>query len=1116
MPAAARSAFAPTARKHLQDPSIAPTTRKHLPAAQVAPVLGAWRSRRKAQDALQAEDQEVLALSSPWKPLAHDRGGRWEPIFGDDLVANAEVLEQHRFGMQIGLLGHSCPEGFVDHEFPPQAVSIDGIEGTRVKKGQEALIELLAKSHGNNPADDGDGEGEEPPTDAPRCLCGRRSRTGRVALPLGAVNRRPYFRCAGRACRFLIFDGASAANRPAQALHWLRLQTVRGFSDAGSPEHLVVLGREGFRPEDARLGPEAETHGTASFVDALAALAERPAALKPLLPNIGPLSNRSAGGGCHEVRLCVDGQWRALLVDERFPVTASGSAANSQSNNAPSTSSSGTRKSNNARVAFGRSAGNQLWLPLIEKAYAKAFGCYQFALSGTPLREVLADLTGLPVEAVQLSPEISRSSVGGSMSPWELWSWLRGLHQQGALLVCSSRPSALEGAGRRSSVHAVLDVFEADDPGLAAAGILHSSAVRLRNPRAGFHTEGAGYHDVLATLRGFPAGGSTHADGSFWVRYPEDFLAVFGSIDACHAKRAGGTVEHSRNFDGEFTPDSSRFGIRGCALRLRPKEELLDLWLTLLQPTPRGARLLRPAMGHVLNDIGLLVLDADSLVPLALVLGGACCGVTCRLQLQLGREYLALPFSFRAWPGSVRLRVQASGLGVEARLVEVPRAPATSSAAAAAGAEELLGQLARVCWSTVLRETLAAAETPGALSSEVLRGGLRRAARSTVLGLPLRGAPGAELVLLELEGAAVCVVRNTHATALLVKCELEGNHVAAHTARGVQFGEWHAERNEGSKRSAWRRYVVEDLIPAHSRQLLCMNFAVDLANWAVEIVAGTLSATQAPAGAVSVRPPGHPFAPHSETSSLDRQPRSLDVSDDDDDDVEMRLAIELSLAESEAEKQEDLQEFPEVNARLESSLGTGRWARRRDLRQGFAGAQHVPLCTVCADPLEDHAPLPCCPQQVCRSCACRWAAEQESAGLAVDEMTCPVCSRLLQPELPAGHTSEVLIASKLLSKAALSRACERAEDRRKTRENRPPANCSVSTALLEKLGAKSCPGCGEGLQKESETCHKMICRSCRARFCFRCLARLEYFNCGCTGAEHRFVDPENGRILAHQ
>ncbi|CAE8684766.1 unnamed protein product [Polarella glacialis] len=558
--------------------------------------------------------------------------------------------------------------------------------------------------------------------------------TGRVALPLGAVNRRPYFRCAGRACRFLIFDGASAANRPAQALHWLRLQTVRGLSDAGSPEHLVVLGREGFRPEDARLGPEAETHGTASFVDALAALAERPAALKPLLPNIGPLSNRSAGGGCHEVRLCVDGQWRALLVDERFPVTASGSAANSQSNNAPSTSSSGTRKSNNARVAFGRSAGNQLWLPLIEKAYAKAFGCYQFALSGTPLREVLADLTGLPVEAVQLSPEISRSS----------------------------------GAGRRSSVHA------ADDPGLAAAGILHSSAVRLRNPRAGFHTEGAGYHDVLATLRGFPAGGSTHADGSFWVRYPEDFLAVFGSIDACHAKRAGGTVEHSRNFDGEFTPDSSRFGIRGCALRLRPKEELLDLWLTLLQPTPRGARLLRPAMGHVLNDIGLLVLDADSLVPLALVLGGACCGVTCRLQLQLGREYLALPFSFRAWPGSVRLRVQASGLGVEARLVEVPRAPATSSAAAAAGAEELLGQLARVCWSTVLRETLAAAETPGALSSEVLRGGLRRAARSTVLGLPLRGAPGAELVLLELEGAAVCVVRNTHATALLVKCELEG------------------------------------------------------------------------------------------------------------------------------------------------------------------------------------------------------------------------------------------------------------------------------------------------------------------------------------------------------
>ncbi|CAL1166266.1 unnamed protein product, partial [Cladocopium goreaui] len=43
--------------------------------------------------------------------------------------------------------------------------------------------------------------------------------------------------------------------------------------------------------------------------------------------------------------------------------------------------------------------GQQLWVPLLEKAYAKAHGSYQ-AISGGEIAEALLDLTGCPTESI--------------------------------------------------------------------------------------------------------------------------------------------------------------------------------------------------------------------------------------------------------------------------------------------------------------------------------------------------------------------------------------------------------------------------------------------------------------------------------------------------------------------------------------------------------------------------------------------------------------------------------------------------------------------------------------------------------------------------------------------
>lgn len=333
----------------------------------------------------------------------------------------------------------------------------------------------------------------------------------------------------------------------------------------------------------------------------------------------------------------------------------------------------------------------------------------------------------------------------------------------------------------------------------------------------------------------------------------------------------------------------------------------------------------------------------------------------------------------------------------------------------------------------------------------------------------------------------------------------------SHTARGAQQGEWCEDKNHDSfsagARSHWRRYHVEDIVPPASRQLVSVHFAVH-ADWDVEVLFAKV--TLAPPSLVGSRPKHHPFAPHGMNSSLNcrsqagykdpvleaKQPSySKSYSEFPDEDLEVQLALALSL--------QDAVPRPE----LATEVSGRRWARRK---------QAPRECAVCLETMTET--LSCC-DKTCASCARHWAAEQESQGLALDEISCPFCGKALD-------SLDGSWLATFLGKDALDRLQQRMQLRetqlRKLNDPDtrltplPPESSVLPSRILMRLGLKQCPGCGEGMQKESETCHKMICRSCRARFCFRCLARLEYFNCGCTGAEHNFVDPLDGSIRSHQ
>jgi hypothetical protein len=77
---------------------------------------------------------------------------------------------------------------------------------------------------------------------------------------------------------------------------------------------------------------------------------------------------------------------------------------------------------------------------------------------------------------------------------------------------------------------------------------------------------------------------------------------------------------------------------------------------------------------------------------------------------------------------------------------------------------------------------------------------------------------------------------------------------------------------------------------------------------------------------------------------------------------------------------------------------------------------------------------------------------------------------------------------------------------------------------MQETGTKQCPTCQMAVTKlnlQSQTtqyqeCHKMLCRNCNTRFCYKCLAILsDTYTCGCSIDRHGFVDPRTGKRLEH-
>ena len=259
-------------------------------------------------------------------------------------------------------------------------------------------------------------------------------------------------------------------------------------------DHISVFAQQIY-PNEIRQG----LLNDAYLLSAVASLSEEPLLIERLF-----LTEEANRAGLYAIWLCDNGEWKPILLDDFFPC----------------------RQYSGAYFpAFAQCKGGEIWVPLLEKAYAKIHGSYFNVESGVS-HHALRDLTGAPIE--ELYDEADADKV---------WDFVVNGVNNEYFLSCSTelvedKEDTGEGA-TKSHAYTVLDARDIQtDSG-------EERLILIRNPWDTFEWKGAWsntsdlWTEDLRRELNYPA---DEDESLFWMNI-NDFQKYFPVVWVCKYRK---------------------------------------------------------------------------------------------------------------------------------------------------------------------------------------------------------------------------------------------------------------------------------------------------------------------------------------------------------------------------------------------------------------------------------------------------------------------------------------------------------------------------------------------------------------------------------------------------